>query len=138
DAHRHAAVLRLRARPVRRAVARRGVADRAVRLGPDAAVVEVVARPLPLRPVRMGLALPGAVEMGADAEPADGDVGSVGSLHHALPSGAVPLPIAARRRGSSFRHGAPAEWGQISLRPLFPSSRTGFGAQSAAWPGALR
>ncbi len=38
-----------------------------VRLGADAAVVEMVARPLPLRPVRMGLAQPGPVGVGAAA-----------------------------------------------------------------------
>src|SRR5690606_42039184 len=39
-----------------------------------AAVVEMVARSLSLRPVRMGLAQPGALEMGADAQ-VDGETG---------------------------------------------------------------
>src|SRR5690606_422202 len=67
DDPRHAAVLRHFRRALRRAVAGAGLADRAAGLGIHAAVVQMVARPLSLRPLRMGLAQPVALEMGTPA-----------------------------------------------------------------------
>src|SRR5690606_31120727 len=59
---------------------------RPARVGVHAAVVEMVARSLSLRPVRMGLAQPGALEMGADAQ-VDGQTGDSNRLIALFPEG---------------------------------------------------
>src|SRR5690606_26800324 len=66
-ADRGRAVLRFRVRLVRTAFARTSLADRAPRLGLHAAMVEVVARSLPLWPIRMGMAQLVALAVGAVA-----------------------------------------------------------------------